>query len=96
MEYFLARVESILDNKCMIEFFLEDYEVVKQVKPYVYNWLVENDLLHVNDGFGITHEGKLFKFTEEVLESIREQDEAEYPEFFEFYYKEILSGNNLW
>lgn len=96
MRYFLARVDSVSDNKCMVEFFLEDYEVVRQVKPYVYDWLVENDLLHVDDEFGITCEGKLFKFTKEVLERIKEQEKVEYPEFFELRYKEILSENNLW
>lgn len=83
MKYFLARVESVSDNKCLVEFFLEDYEVVRQVKPYVYDWLVENDLLHVDDEFGITHDGKLFKFTEEVLESIKEQENVEYLELLD-------------
>lgn len=95
MKYFLARVESISGNNCCIELFLEDCEVIRQAKPYVYNWLVENDLLHVGDEFGIAHDGKLFKFTEEVLESIKEQEKTEHPEFFELYYKEIVSEDDL-
>ena len=70
--------------------FLEDYEVVEQAKQYVYDWLVENDLLNVGEEFGITYEGKLFKFTREVLESIKEQEKVEHPEFFEFYFKKIV------
>ena len=94
MKYIIARVDSISDNKRMVEFFLEDCEVVRQVKLYVYNWLVENNLLHVGEEFGITNEGKLFKFTEEVLESIKEQDELAYPEFFKLYYEKNNQRRN--